>query len=38
VAILENGQQADGSIVLPEALAPYLGGLRRLEPGQGGRL
>jgi len=26
VAILENGQQADGSVVLPEALAPYMGG------------
>ena len=26
VAILENGQQADGSILLPEALWPYMGG------------
>jgi len=26
VAILENGQQADGSVCLPEALHPYLGG------------
>ncbi|QFT59449.1 Serine--tRNA ligase [Sulfitobacter sp. THAF37] len=26
IAVLENGQQADGSVVLPEALAPYLGG------------
>ncbi len=25
VALLENGQQADGSVVLPEALAPYFG-------------
>ena len=32
VAILENGQQADGSVVLPEALWPYLGGLERLAP------
>ncbi len=31
-AILENGQQADGSVVLPAALRPYLGGLERLEP------
>ncbi|MBN1558132.1 MAG: serine--tRNA ligase [Lentisphaerae bacterium] len=31
VALLENGQQADGSVVLPEALVPYLGGLTRLE-------
>ena len=26
IAVLENGQQADGSVKLPEALAPYLGG------------
>lgn len=26
IAVLENGQQADGSVVLPEALAPYLCG------------
>jgi seryl-tRNA synthetase len=32
VAILENGQQADGSVVLPEALVPYMGGVERLEP------
>ena len=32
VAILENGQQADGSVVLPDALAPYMGGLTRLVP------
>ncbi len=38
VALLENGQQADGSVDLPEALAPYLDGRRRLEPGQGGTL
>ena len=31
VAILENGQQADGSIELPGALAPYLGGATRLS-------
>jgi len=27
VAILENNQQADGSIVVPEVLRPYMGGL-----------
>ncbi|MCF7499125.1 serine--tRNA ligase [Pseudoalteromonas sp. L1] len=27
VAILENNQQADGSIVIPEVLRPYMGGL-----------
>lgn len=26
IAVLENGQQADGSVQLPKALAPYLGG------------
>ncbi|WP_299614062.1 serine--tRNA ligase [uncultured Tateyamaria sp.] len=26
IAVLENGQQADGSVTLPSALAPYLGG------------
>ena len=30
VAILENGQQADGSVVLPPALVPYMGGVERL--------
>jgi seryl-tRNA synthetase len=32
VALLENGQQADGSVVLPEVLRPYMGGLERLTP------
>ncbi|GAA1779842.1 serine--tRNA ligase [Agromyces lapidis] len=32
VAILETHQQADGSVVVPEALRGYLGGLERLEP------
>ena len=32
VAILENYQQADGSVAVPAALQPYLGGLNRLEP------
>ncbi len=32
VAVLENGQQADGSIRLPAALQPYLGGLSVLRP------
>ncbi|MCP2040674.1 seryl-tRNA synthetase [Neisseria sp. HSC-16F19] len=30
VAVLENHQQADGSIYIPEALRPYLGGAERL--------
>ncbi|WP_026365745.1 serine--tRNA ligase [Promicromonospora sukumoe] len=32
VAILENHQQADGSVHVPEGLRPYLGGLEVLEP------
>ena len=31
-ALLENGQQRDGSIVLPEVLSPYLGGQLVIEP------
>ena len=30
IAILENYQQADGSVVVPEALRPYMGGLERI--------
>ncbi len=30
VAILENYQNADGSVTIPEALRPYMGGLERL--------
>jgi len=30
--VLENYQQADGSVVVPAVLRPYLGGLDRLEP------
>ena len=32
VALLENCQQADGSIAIPKALRPYLGGLEVLKP------
>jgi seryl-tRNA synthetase len=31
VAVLENGQQADGSVAVPEALWPYMGGVRELR-------
>ena len=31
VAVLENHQQADGSIVIPKALVPYMGGVERIE-------
>jgi seryl-tRNA synthetase len=30
VAILENHQQADGSVLIPEALRPYMGGVERI--------
>ena len=32
VAVMENYQQADGSVTVPEALAPYMGGVTKLEP------
>jgi seryl-tRNA synthetase len=32
IAVIENGQQADGSILIPEALRPYMGGLERITP------
>ena len=31
VAVLENGQNADGSVTVPAALQPYMGGLARIE-------
>jgi seryl-tRNA synthetase len=30
IALLENGQEADGSIILPAALRPYMNGMERL--------
>ncbi len=35
VAILENFQNADGSVSIPTALQPYLGGAQRIEPSGG---
>ena len=32
VAVMENYQQEDGSVAVPEALAPYMGGVTQLEP------
>ncbi len=32
VALLENFQQSDGSVTIPTALQPYMGGLTRLVP------
>jgi seryl-tRNA synthetase len=34
IAILENYQQADGSVIIPEVLRPYMGGLARIEAPQ----
>jgi seryl-tRNA synthetase len=31
IAVLENYQQADGSVAIPEALVPYMGGLAKIE-------
>ena len=31
VAVLENYQQPDGSVIIPDALLPYMGGLAKLE-------
>ncbi|MDP8242519.1 MAG: serine--tRNA ligase [Candidatus Hinthialibacter antarcticus] len=32
IAVLENNQQEDGSVIVPEALRPYMSGLEVLEP------
>lgn len=32
IAILENYQREDGSVAIPEALVPYMGGLKELRP------
>jgi seryl-tRNA synthetase len=31
IAVLENYQQEDGSVVIPDALVPYMNGLERIE-------
>jgi seryl-tRNA synthetase len=31
IAVLENYQQADGSVVIPDVLVPYMGGLTKIE-------
>ena len=30
VAVLENYQQADGSVMIPDVLRPYMGGLEKI--------
>jgi seryl-tRNA synthetase len=32
IAIMENNQQADGSIVVPEVLRPWMGGVDVISP------
>ncbi len=32
IAVLETYQQADGGVVIPEVLRPYMGGMERLSP------
>ncbi len=32
IAVIENYQQADGSVIIPEVLRPYMGGIDRLGP------
>ncbi|MCE9507092.1 MAG: serine--tRNA ligase [Alphaproteobacteria bacterium] len=32
IAVLENYQQPDGSVLIPDALKPYMGGITKLEP------
>ena len=34
IAVLENYQQADGSVVVPEVLRPWMGGIEVIEPRQ----
>jgi len=33
IAVLENYQQADGSVVVPEVLRPWMGGIEVIRPG-----
>jgi len=33
IAVMENHQQADGSIAIPEVLRPYMGGMERIAAG-----
>ncbi|MGH6718714.1 MAG: serine--tRNA ligase [Alphaproteobacteria bacterium] len=35
IAVLENNQEADGTITVPQAVRPYMDGLERIEPRRG---
>jgi seryl-tRNA synthetase len=32
IQIIENNQQADGSVIIPEVLRPYMGGIEKISP------
>lgn len=32
IALLENNYQSDGSVLVPKALQPYMGGLEVIKP------
>jgi seryl-tRNA synthetase len=32
IAVMENNQQADGSIVIPDVLQPWMGGIEVIQP------
>jgi seryl-tRNA synthetase len=34
IAVMENYQQEDGSIAIPDALAPYMGGMKKIAKGE----
>jgi seryl-tRNA synthetase len=34
IAVMENYQQEDGSIAVPDALAPYMGGMKKIAKGE----
>lgn len=37
IAVLENYQQEDGSVIIPDVLKPYMGGMTRIEAVKGGK-
>jgi seryl-tRNA synthetase len=32
IGVIENYQRADGSVVIPDVLRPYMGGVEVIEP------
>ena len=32
ISIMENNYQPDGSVIIPEVLRPYMGGLEKIDP------